>query len=218
MKSRWLGPAAALVLGFGVWQLAGGGYLFLKAQLAQVLLERSWRLERVGATDARPWPWADTRALMRLRVPRLGVEQIVLAGASNRTLAFGPGFLLASHPPGRPGVTAISGHRETHFSFLGQLRPGDLVELETPDGRRHGYRVEGNRVVDVRQSRLRLASDRDELVLITCYPLNALGPLGPQRYLVYAAAEETAARSAPGTLHPQRIHAATGGPIPEPKP
>ena len=185
----WLfGAGALLALGFGVWQLAGGGYIYLKAQLAQVLLERSWRLARAGAADARPWPWADTRALLRLRVPRLGVEQIVLAGASNRTLAFGPGLMLASQPPGRPGVTVISGHRETHFSFLGRLRAGDLVELETPDGRRHDYRVEGHRVVDVRRSRLRLGGRTDELVLITCYPLGGVHPLGPERYLVYARA------------------------------
>ena len=190
MKKRgaWrLGVTAALLLAFAAWQLGAGGYIYLKAQLAQVLLERSWRQARAGATDARPWPWADTQAVMRLRVPRLGIEQIVLAGVSNRTLAFGPGFMLASNQPGKTGLTVLSGHRETHFAFLGRLRPGDELVLETPDGRTHRYRVSGHEVVNVNQTQLLLSGQqRDELVLITCYPLRRALTLGPERYLVFA--------------------------------
>lgn len=186
-----LGAAAALLLAFAAWQLGAGGYIYLKAQLAQVLLERSWRQARAGVTDARPWPWADTQAVMRLRVPRLGIEQIVLAGVSNRTLAFGPGFMLSSNPPGRPGLTVLSGHRETHFAFLGRLRPGDELVLETADGQTHRYRVSGHEVVNVNQTKLLLTGQRrDELVLITCYPLSGALRLGPERYLVFAVAHE----------------------------
>ncbi len=187
MKKKLLLLAALLALALGVWQLGGGGYLYLKAQLAQVLLERSWAAARAGRKEARPWPWADTRALMRLRAPRLGINQIVLAGASRRVLAFGPGFMLASFAPGE-GTTVISGHRETHFAFLPRLHKGDLLLLQTADGRLHRYRVSRGEVVDTRSSRLLLRRGRDELLLVTCYPFGP-GPLGPLRYVLHAQAE-----------------------------
>ena len=65
----------------------------IKAELAQYLLERSWRETLAGDTDARPWPWADTRAIGVLEVPRLGLREIVLEGSSGRNLAFGPALV-----------------------------------------------------------------------------------------------------------------------------
>src|SRR5262249_61701653 len=59
----------------------------VKAQVAQILLLRAWDRTRAGTATAKPWPWADTWPVGRLRVPRLGVDEIVLAGASGNALA-----------------------------------------------------------------------------------------------------------------------------------
>ena len=118
-----------------VYGLGGAAYLEAKATLAQALLRGAWSRSLARGTEVRPWPWADTWPVARLSVPRLGIDQIVLAGAAGRTLAFGPGLSTAAAMPGDAGNAVISGHRDTHFGFLRALRIGDLVWITTPQGR-----------------------------------------------------------------------------------
>ena len=78
----------------------------------------------------------------------------------------------------------ISGHRDTHFAFLQTLAPGDAIELDAPDGTRR-YRVTALRVADTRREALALGAD-DALLLVTCWPFDAVVPGGPLRYVVQA--------------------------------
>jgi sortase A len=185
---------AATVLGLllaalGLWQLGGAAWIHGKAVLAQALLNRAWAGTLSGAAVARPWPWADTYPVARLEVPALGVEQIVLAGASGRSLAFGPGHLDGTAAPGAPGHSVLSGHRDTHFRFLRDMTPGTELRLQRSDGGWHRYWVTGSQVVDARQARFSTGDGRRALTLVTCYPFDALEPGGPLRYLVFAEAE-----------------------------
>jgi len=183
-----LGAAAALVA-LGLWQVAEAGWIHAKARLAQHLLEQAWARSAHGEPQARPWPWSDTWPLARLRAPRLGVDLIVLAGASGRTLAFGPGHHDGTARPGAAtGNAVVSGHRDTHFRFLEALAPGDELLIERADGGRRAYRVTGATVVDYRQARLPAQTARPRLTLVTCYPFDAVVPGGPLRYLVVAEA------------------------------
>ena len=54
-----------------------------------------------------------------------------LAGVSGRTLAFGPGHVDGTPLPGDPGNSVLSGHRDTHFAFLRELRSGDILLVST---------------------------------------------------------------------------------------
>lgn len=112
-----------------------------KAALAQHLLARAWDEARAGGTEPRPWSWADTHSVARLTVPNLGIDQLVLAGASGRVMAFGPGHHPGTAPPGASGNTVISGHRDTYFAFLADLRTGDRIALESADGKQRNFRV-----------------------------------------------------------------------------
>ncbi len=179
----------------GLVPLGHAAFLHAKAALAQVLLERAWRQAQVDGSAPRPWPWADTAPVARLRAPRLGIERIVLEGDSGRTLAFGPGHSPSSAAPGTHGVTVLSAHRDTHFAFLRDLASGDHIALDTPRGTRH-YRIDDLRVFDVRDGQAHIAHDRDGLVLVTCFPFDALVPGGPLRYVVSAVADEPAIESA----------------------
>jgi sortase A len=185
MKSV-LRAVAAVLAAAGLWLLADGLWIPAKAALAQHLLGRAWERAKGGEAGARPWPWADTRPVARLAVPRLGVERLVLAGASGRVLAFGPGHHPGTAAPGSAGHTVVSGHRDTHFRFLADLRSGDRIEIEGADGRRRDYRVLRTEIVDHRDARLPATVDRARLTLITCYPFDAVIPGGPLRYLVVA--------------------------------
>jgi len=186
----------AAVLAIGLWQLGAGAWLPLKAWAAQSLLRDAWEETRAGAAEVRPWPWADTWPVARLRAIGGVVDLVVLSGGSGRTLAFGPGHLEASPVPGALGNTVLVGHRDTHFRFLAELEAGDELELETADGRRLTYRVTGIEILDARSDGIGLDDPGDRLTLVTCYPFDAVRPGGPLRYLV------TAERRADGPATP----------------
>ena len=170
---------ATLMLGF---------WIPVKAELAQILLERAWTEVRSGRVDTRPWPWADTSPIARLAIPEFGVSWIVLSGASGRNLAFAPSHMDGSALPGEVGVAMISGHRDTHFAALQHIQAGTEIVVESADGRRHVYRVTGTAIVDSRSAQIRLDSSERRLVLTTCYPFDAIVAGGPLRFIVEAAA------------------------------
>jgi sortase A len=160
------------------------GYLHAKAWLAQRLLRDAWESTQANGGAHRPWPWADTHPVARLQVPVHGVDQIVLAGDSGRTLAFGPGWAESTARPGAQGTPVISGHRDTHFAFLQHLRPGDEIALQG-EHENARYVVADTRVADSRHESLHVGRD-DALLLVTCWPFDAVAPGGPLRYVVRA--------------------------------
>jgi len=88
--------------------------------------------------------------------------------------------------PGNPGNAVISGHRDTHFAFLRDLRSGDPLEVQTADGRLAHYVVSGIEVVRNKDVRVLLDSGDDRLTLVTCYPFDSVVSGGPLRYVVVA--------------------------------
>lgn len=166
------------------------GWILAKARLAQLLLARAWGERTSGATEPKPWPWADTWPVALLRAPRLGEDQIVLAGASGRNMAFGPTHVASTAKLGEPGNAVLTGHRDTHFAFLERLRRGDVIFIDTPDEKRHRYRVEWAYVVDEHDVWVLDETEETTLTLVTCYPFDAVVPGGPGRYVVRAVSDD----------------------------
>lgn len=183
-RSARLALAGFLVLAAACF--AAGGQIYVKAWLAQRLLLRAWAETRAGTGRVKPWPWADTWPVARLSAPRLGVQLIVLADASGRSLAFGPGHVAGTAPPGAAGNTILSGHRDTQFRFLKDLALGDEIRLETADGATHVYGVTGTFVVHASDPDVGQETGAPRLTLVTCYPFDAVVPGGPLRYVVEA--------------------------------
>lgn len=180
--------AAALFL-CGAALVVDGLWIPLKAALAQTLLERAWHSTRATpGPPARPWPWADTWPVARLRLPAAHEPLIVLAGASGRNLAFAPAWLDGTAAPGDDGVSVIAAHRDTHFRVLEHLEIGDKLTVERRDGRSRAYEVVALDVVDATKTRLSLDAPDPVLALVTCYPFDALTAGGPLRYVVTAIA------------------------------
>lgn len=172
----------------GLQQLGSAGYIYAKAHLAQLLIGNAWAKSLVaGGGVEKPWPWADTWPVARLEVPRHQVDLYVLAGTSGNALAFGPGYDRASARPGLDGVTVIGGHRDTHFEFLQEIETNTLLSLHMASGERRTYQVSGSRVVNTDHEPYLLPdSTVNELLLVTCYPFDALAPGGPLRFVVSA--------------------------------
>ena len=176
----------ACLLCLGFWQLGQGAYIPAKAWLAQELMQRAWTRTGGGEVRATPWPWADTWPIARITARSGEVDLIVLAGASGRTLAFGPGHMSVSAMPGEAGNSVIAGHRDTHFQFLKDVQLGELLKVESSKGMRHLYKVVGVDIVDSRKGSLLLDTEAAMLSLVTCYPFDAREPGGPLRYVVTA--------------------------------
>jgi sortase A len=189
-RSKLLVGAVALLSAIGLWELGHGVWIHAKAQLAQFLLQRAWGRTLRGEAAAKPWPWADTWPVARLRVPAHGVDLIVLSGVSGRTLAFGPGHAPDSAAPGTPGTEIVTAHRDTHFRFLERVRQGDEILVEAPGRPIVRFRVQELAVVDSRSAVIRGEVRAAALVLMTCYPFDALVPGGPLRYVVTARIDD----------------------------
>lgn len=193
---KWLRLMAVAVVLSGAVLLGRDAYLHAKADLANLLIRRAWQVSLKTGAPQRPWRWADTYPVARLRIPRLGYDEFVLEGATPRTLAFGPARLLAGARFGEIGNVAIAGHRTSWFRELEKAASGDDIELEWFDGkgslRRRSYRVDAIRIVEAAD--LKLTSGNDELTLVTCYPFGAR-PTSPQRFVVIAEPRPELARN-----------------------
>ncbi|MFO1395697.1 MAG: class GN sortase [Burkholderiales bacterium] len=187
LKRAWTLAVAALAVG-GALAFGEGAYIYAKAGVAQALLQSAWAHERATGVATRPWPWADTHPVARLSAPARGGDVLVLAGASGRTLAFGPGHLDGSAQPGDPGNSVITAHRDTHFRFLRDVQPGDEIAVERADGTTRHFRIRRTYVADQGALALPRETAVPTLTLVTCYPFDALNPGGPLRYVVVAEA------------------------------
>ncbi|WP_051687020.1 class GN sortase [Microbulbifer sp. HZ11] len=181
---HWL---PVLLMGAGIWQLGNSGWILAKAELAQYLISDAWQRQLASGEVQKPWPWADTWPVAQLK---MGEEKplVVLRGTSGQALAFGPGILDGAGEPGQfstPRTTVIAAHRDTHFKNLDKLQPGHVIQLQDQTGRWHSFRVNGAKVVDSEKERLPIVAAPD-LLLVTCYPFNAMRAGGPLRYLVHA--------------------------------
>jgi sortase A len=181
----------AVILFAGTSFTARAMYLHAKAELAGTLIRRAWEKTARQGNPHPPWPWADTYPVARLRIPRIGYDEIVLEGATPSTLAFGPARLFSGAGLGEPGNLELAGHRTSWFRPLEVLEVGDQIEIQWFDTRKHGLR-ERTYTVDVIDivapqdvSSLRPTSE-DALTLITCYPFGH-SPRSPQRFVVLAS-------------------------------
>lgn len=76
-------------------------------------------------------------SLTRIKIPRIGVDTVVVEGTTASALRAGAGHYPSTPLPCEVGNVAIAGHRTTYgrpFHDLDQLAAGDRITLETPVG------------------------------------------------------------------------------------
>ena len=183
ISTRSLSALALLIAGALI--AAQALYIPAKAQVAQVLMSSAWERQLSTGNPARPWPWADFTPTAKLVFPKQNRSVLALTDASGESLAFGPTLMAASVTPGERGVAVFAAHRDTHFAFLGSMKPGDEIEVQLPHGK-ETFRVTGAEVVRWDASGIQTHDGgKSRIALVTCWPLDAKVS-GPMRYVVWA--------------------------------
>jgi sortase A len=120
----------------------------------------------------------------RLRVPRMGVNMLLVNGTDHDTLKKGPGRDQRTFMPGENRLIYIAGHRTTYlapFSHIDRLRSGDRITIQVPYGT-FIYAVTRHRIVKSTDLSV-LRSPRHEVVeLQACHPRF----FASHRYIAYA--------------------------------
>jgi sortase A len=169
---------AAVMLGKSCW-------ITLKAEVAQILLDRAFTQSIATGEQVKPWNWADTWPVAEVRVPRLNAKSVVLTGATGEAMAFGPTWLTDTPKPGERGTSVLAAHRDTHFAFLRDIAVGDEIKITRTDGLTFTYKVTNLRVANWNSSGIDRHAKGHNLVLSTCWPFDAV-TRGVERYVVEA--------------------------------
>jgi sortase A len=99
----------------------------LDRQLASPELKQRYRNKSLQVGDS----------LTRIKIPKIGVDVVVVEGTSPSALRAGAGHYPETPLPCEQGNVAIAGHRTTYgkpFANVDRLSPGDTIILQTPIG------------------------------------------------------------------------------------
>ena len=133
-------------------------------------------------------PAAATDGLIgRIEIPRLLLSAVVVEGIGKATLRRAVGHIPGTALPGEAGNVCLTGHRDTFFRPLKDLKIKDEVEFSTLQGT-FKYQVESLKVVDPDDIGVLAPSGENVLTLVTCYPFYYVGP-APKRWIVRARQE-----------------------------
>ena len=173
--------AGVLILLFVAYQLWGTGLAYERAQKSL----RSDFVNRLAAgptTTTTVSPESQTTpaavepvvegAVALMKIPKIGVDQVVREGVEVEDLKDGPGHYPGTRMPGEAGNSAIAGHRTTYggpFNRLDELDVGDPIEVTTLAG---NFRYEVMDEMIVHPDEVSVLDDTEDgrLTLTTCNP------------------------------------------------
>lgn len=120
-----------------------------------------------------------------LSIPRIDAELPIVEGTDEDELEKGVGHYKTSVYPTQKDQIVLSGHRDTVFRKMGEVKIGDELIVQLPYGT-FTYIIEGTKIVDAADTTvIKSTAPNEELVLTTCYPFSYVGN-APDRYIVTA--------------------------------
>lgn len=122
--------------------------------------------------------------LGELYIPRLDATLPIYQGTGEDELEKGVGHYIKSVLPGEKDNCVLSGHRDTVFQKLGEVKTGDLLVVSTYAGE-FKYKVKKIRIVDKDDRTVIVPKPRAVLTVSTCYPFDYIGA-APKRYILVA--------------------------------
>lgn len=123
----------------------------------------------------------------RLRIPRIGVNAVVVEGVTDACLRRGPGHIPETGRPGEARNCAIAAHRAHWFRDLPQVKKGDTIWIDMPE-MVYRYTVVSQRTVTPERGDALNVGRKPMLTLITCDKPTADAPY---RILIFAQGTAT---------------------------
>jgi sortase A len=120
----------------------------------------------------------------QLVIPRIGAILPIIEGTDEDELAKGVGHFRGSALPGVTGNSVLSGHRDTVFRRLGEVKKNDLLVVRTDAGT-FTYRVTKMWITKPTDISVLDSKPTPVLTLTTCYPFGYIGS-APKRYIIEA--------------------------------
>jgi len=177
-------PLLLVVAGLVLLLYVGANYGLMYAE--QRRLNAEWEKQEAArrsmAAQTHAAPVND--GLVRLSIPKIELDAVVVEGASDRDLMRGPGRIKTTAMPGEAGNSVITAHRDTYFRELNALHNGDTV-LVRRGGEVFRFEVTGKRIVFPDETSVLRPTKHPQLTLITCYPTYYIGP-APERLVVFS--------------------------------
>jgi sortase A len=209
-NNPWIRWSRYFCFVIGILMLGYVGYVLLDARLYQANQSRKFQQElkrlklsivsdeHIHASSISPVPAKESlmkaeridvagvsrTPLGRIEISSIGLAAMILEGTDARTLRRAVGHIPGTPLPGQRGNVAITGHRDTFFRPLRNIRKDDEIKLTTLNGS-YRYGVDSIKVVEAEDMEVLDNSDDPILTLVTCYPFYYVGP-APKRFIVRA--------------------------------
>jgi sortase A len=205
----WIRWSRYLLFAVGILALGYAGFALLDARLYQADQSRRFQQElnrlkpsiisgdSLLASSTLPAPAKENlltaepiyiagsgRTLGRIEIKTIGLAAMILEGTDAQTLRRAVGHIPGTPLPGQRGNVAITGHRDTFFRPLRNIREDDEIRLTTLSGS-YRYGVDSIKVVEPENMEVLGDSEDSILTLVTCYPFYFVGP-APKRFIVRA--------------------------------
>jgi sortase A len=119
-----------------------------------------------------------------LTIPAINQNIPIFHGANEDELKKGIGHFARSVLPGENDNSVLSGHRDTVFRKLGQLKIKDQFIVQTSAGI-FTYEIKKFQIVDKDDKTIISPADHAVLTVTTCYPFEYIGD-APDRYILIA--------------------------------
>ncbi|HFC30949.1 MAG TPA: class GN sortase [Oceanospirillales bacterium] len=173
-----------ILFSLGFWQVSFSAYMLAKAYFSQYLIQQAWQQTLIDNKQYKPWTWADTYPIAEMEIPRINKKSYILQGSSGRNLAFSATHISQSGMPEDNKSMIIAGHRDSHFSYLKHVIQGDEIIVKTTSHSYH-YIISKIAIIDSTKQKLNIHNQK-ELILVTCYPFDAINSGGKLRYVIFA--------------------------------
>lgn len=120
-----------------------------------------------------------------LEIPALKAELPIIEGTDEEELEKGVGHYAGTVFPGQKDQILLSGHRDTVFRKIGELKIGDELVVKMPYGD-FTYEIIDSFIVDADDTTvIKPTAPEEILTLSTCYPFYFVGS-APERYILTA--------------------------------
>lgn len=143
--------------------------------------------KKIVAINNKDNPLANDNSKNYIEIKNKLDKKPIIYKTDGQSLEKGVGIMEHSVMFSNKGQTILSGHRETYFNQLKLVKENDIVDIFFND-KLYKYRV--YKMYHVKEDEAYLVYDdnlkENELVLITCYPIDGIDKNPKYRYIVKA--------------------------------